>query len=194
MQEDSSDGFRKVLRELDAVCNAARIEHDFGERVRKARQALGITQRDLADAVGLDASAISRLEQGARAVRLGEAALIAKALRTDIQKLAFGERLNNPMLELYGALDELRQAIFQLSIATSAAQRSVDQLQEALENPGVREWLSASPVDADSVIDACRGVRESLNADDRLRQLRWLAAQIVDMDQVHIEVSDDPET
>ncbi|WP_195173596.1 helix-turn-helix domain-containing protein [Mycobacteroides abscessus] len=63
------------------------IECNFGSRVRAARIRHGWTQAQLADALNVDASAISRLEQGARAVRLGEAVLIASALKVDVTSL-----------------------------------------------------------------------------------------------------------
>lgn len=67
-------------------------ESKFGLNVRDARKAQGISQRALAERlaeVGLtiDASAITRLEKGSRAIRLGEALAIAEALSTDLEEL-----------------------------------------------------------------------------------------------------------
>lgn len=67
------------------------IETGFGERVRDARLAREWTQKQLAEKINLDASAVSRLEQGSRAIRLGEAARIARALNTDLGLLVHGE-------------------------------------------------------------------------------------------------------
>lgn len=82
MQDDS---------DIDPV---QRAENGFGERVRNARLRRKWTQRQLAERLQLDASAISRLEQGLRAVRLGEAALIARALDTDLEQLVFSDDID----------------------------------------------------------------------------------------------------
>ncbi|WP_100465904.1 helix-turn-helix domain-containing protein [Mycobacteroides abscessus] len=66
------------------------VETGFGERVREARIVMGLTQRQLAERLDLDASAVSRLEQGARTIRLGEAALIAGVLNVELSELVFG--------------------------------------------------------------------------------------------------------
>jgi len=66
-------------------------EAAFGERVRDARSRREWTQRQLAEKLNLDASAVSRLEQGTRAVRLGEAALIARVLNVDLGLLVYGD-------------------------------------------------------------------------------------------------------
>ncbi|WP_157923453.1 helix-turn-helix domain-containing protein [Mycolicibacterium peregrinum] len=66
-------------------------EAGFGERVRETRLAKKWSQKQLAEKLDLDASAISRLEQGTRAIRLGEAALIARVLDVDLDFLVYGD-------------------------------------------------------------------------------------------------------
>lgn len=61
-------------------------EQRFGSMVLESRRALGISQKDLSDALAsqglvLDNSAISRIEKGTRALRLSEAIVIARVLR-----------------------------------------------------------------------------------------------------------------
>jgi len=61
------------------------IENRFGEEVLKTRRVQRLSQKDLAEGLSqrglaLDASAISRIEKGSRAIRLSEAAVIADAL------------------------------------------------------------------------------------------------------------------
>jgi transcriptional regulator with XRE-family HTH domain len=61
------------------------IESRFGDAVLKGRQALGLSQKTLAHrlterGLAVDASAISRIEKGGRAIRLSEAEVIANAL------------------------------------------------------------------------------------------------------------------
>ena len=62
----------------------ARFNKLVGGRLRVLRTEKGWSQRELADAVrdqlGLDPSAITRLERGERALKLREAAVIAGAL------------------------------------------------------------------------------------------------------------------
>ncbi len=53
---------------------------DIGGRIRAAREELGITQATLADAVGVPREAISRMESGERAVKVGELASLAREL------------------------------------------------------------------------------------------------------------------
>jgi transcriptional regulator with XRE-family HTH domain len=79
--------------EADRESDVQEVEAGFGERVKEARVKAGWTQRDLAAKLGLDASAISRLEKGTRAIRLGEAAHIAIALGSDLGYLVYGPSL-----------------------------------------------------------------------------------------------------
>ncbi|CPR83082.1 prophage regulatory ptotein [Mycobacteroides abscessus subsp. abscessus] len=88
----------------DAVDPAQAIETGFGERVRDFRIERGWTQRQLAERLSLDASAVSRLEQGTRAIRLGEAAQIAEVLGIDFADLVFGD------LDPVSELQDLRNA------------------------------------------------------------------------------------
>ena len=65
--------------------NETPIENRFGETVLEERRIQGISQKVLARelserGLALDASAISRIEKGTRAIRLSEAALIADLL------------------------------------------------------------------------------------------------------------------
>jgi y4mF family transcriptional regulator len=53
---------------------------DFGEAVRKSRKQSGLTQRDLALAVGAGERFIVDLERGKETVRLGKALEVAGAL------------------------------------------------------------------------------------------------------------------
>lgn len=184
--------FRGAINELAGAEQAAKIEVGFGERVRESRISAGMTQRQLAERVGLDASAISRLEQGGRAIRLGEAVLIADAVKADVRRLVYGDLSDDPRLELYSAFDELENATAQVRDATRAAELSIEQVQAALELPDVREYLSTSPVDVDNVIHLCSHVLELLFEHDHPRLLRRLSSELVEMDEVHIKgVSDD---
>lgn len=191
---DSDPALRQALHELSAAETAAKVEVDFGARVREARQIAGMTQRQLADAVGLDASAISRLEQGSRAVRLGEAALIADAVKKDVRQLLYGNLSDDPRLELYSACDELENATAQVRDATRAAEVSLHHLQTALDRPDIREYLSTSPVDVNNVIHMCDYVLQLLFEHDHPRRLRQISAELVDIDQPHLIVGTDDDS
>ena len=52
---------------------------DFGSAVRRARRALGLTQRDLALAVGAGERFVAELERGKATVQLGKALAVARA-------------------------------------------------------------------------------------------------------------------
>lgn len=176
---------------LSAAEADAKLESDFGERVREARLLLGMTQRQLGNAVGLDASAISRLEQGSRAIRLGEAAQIAKALKADIRRLLYGQLSDDPKLLLDSTSDELENATIQLRNATYAVDVSLDHLSTTLQDPDVREYLSISSVDVDNVIGMCDAVRRRLHEEDHLPFVRQISADLVNRDVPHIKLPTD---
>ena len=109
------------VQENGAEDPVQQVESGFGERVREARLRRKWTQRQLADNLQLDASAISRLEQGVRAVRLGEAALIARALESELGSLVFGNDVD-PAAQLQSMtetadrrIDETRGAAIEMA-------------------------------------------------------------------------------
>jgi HTH-type transcriptional regulator/antitoxin HipB len=57
----------------------------FGEAVRKTRKREGLTQRDLALAVGAGERFIVELEKGKETVRLGKALEVAAALGIQVE-------------------------------------------------------------------------------------------------------------
>jgi hypothetical protein len=68
---------------------ARRLEFDlaFAAAVGRNRVAAGLTEQQLADATGLTAGSISKIEQYKRRVTVGEAGLIAHALATTIDEM-----------------------------------------------------------------------------------------------------------
>ncbi|MBB5618440.1 helix-turn-helix domain-containing protein [Microcella frigidaquae] len=75
----------------------------FAQNVARYRAARGWTQRELAEALSsrgmpVDSTAVSRIENGTRDVRLSEALLIADALSVDLDRLLIGMR--SPAQEL----------------------------------------------------------------------------------------------
>ena len=64
----------------------------FGERVRETRIARGMTQQELADAIGMKSrSTINKIELGSRNTKLDTATKIARALNVDPDYLVFGD-------------------------------------------------------------------------------------------------------
>ena len=60
----------------------------YGERIRRYREALGLTQDELAKYADIPSTSISRIEHGTRKVTLDEAVRIAEILRIDLTELA----------------------------------------------------------------------------------------------------------
>lgn len=58
-----------------------------GQNIREARETLGLSQTDLAIAVGTDHSQISRIESGERGLSMRLGLLIAKRLGVSIRSL-----------------------------------------------------------------------------------------------------------
>jgi transcriptional regulator with XRE-family HTH domain len=92
--------------EADRESDLQEVEAGFGERVKEARVKAGWTQRELAEKLHLDASAISRLEKGTRAIRLGEAAHIALALGVSLTYLVYGPSLETVLASYRGGANE----------------------------------------------------------------------------------------
>jgi DNA-binding XRE family transcriptional regulator len=59
----------------------------FGEAVRKARDHLGLTQQQIADALGLTRTSITNIEAGRQRVLLGDIFAFAKALNCSPRSL-----------------------------------------------------------------------------------------------------------
>lgn len=102
-------------------------EADFGARVRDARKGKKWSQRELGERLGLDASAVSRLEAGVRMVRLGEAAQIADALDVPLASLVVPTvptaRMTAALADVDEAVGEARSAIHRAIHAVLAAER-----------------------------------------------------------------------
>lgn len=71
-------------RQIDARSLRREIDRFVGIRVRNARRIVDVTQRDLAAAVGLPQSEISRIETGARSLTVSELIRFAIELRQSV--------------------------------------------------------------------------------------------------------------
>jgi ribosome-binding protein aMBF1 (putative translation factor) len=66
--------------EFDEVYDATRLAIEVGERVRDAREAAGLTQRELASRMGTSQAAVARLEAGGTGATLTTLQKVASAL------------------------------------------------------------------------------------------------------------------
>lgn len=66
--------------EFDETYAAARLALEFGEKVRDAREAAGLSQRDLAARMGTSQAAVARLEAGGVGSTLTTLQRVADAL------------------------------------------------------------------------------------------------------------------
>jgi transcriptional regulator with XRE-family HTH domain len=67
--------------------------HEFGQRVRRRREDLNISQQEIANALGIDQAKVSLIERGARKVDLiKEMPALAKILRCSMTALVQDEK------------------------------------------------------------------------------------------------------
>lgn len=84
------------------------VEETFGQRVRAARQSRGWNQAQLAEAIGLDPSNISRLESGRSRLSLAQAVQVASVLGIGLDTLI---EPTTPEAQLAVALEDLDAAV-----------------------------------------------------------------------------------
>lgn len=70
--------------EYDQAYAAAQLAVEVGERVRAAREAAGLSQRDLAALMGTSQAAVARLEAGGVAATLSTLQRVARALGLEL--------------------------------------------------------------------------------------------------------------
>lgn len=178
------------------------VESEFGESVKRTRTRMGLSQRAFAQRLTdaglvLDASAISRIEQGKRAVRLGEAAVIANALDVDLDDLVYGGLVPERQLQSYRRdanqhMSDARRSLFQMLEAfretddflaeyPDLVSELADETSSAPES--VEEYLDwvADRMNGLSERDVTHGAWRGIFEDDQTRaaQLGRLLASIV---------------
>lgn len=104
----------------------------LGERIAAARERRQVTQAQLAEAIGRDASAISRTEGGERRVSSFELGQIAEFLGADIRELLGIERTASALALAARVADTL---------PASSADQAVEKVTALLEVEGVLEQL-----------------------------------------------------
>ncbi len=81
----------------------------FGERLRKRRLALGITQESVAEKVGISLRWYQMIERGENTVSIDTLLGLSRALTVSIDYLLFGEftnSLSNPYADMVARLTE----------------------------------------------------------------------------------------
>jgi transcriptional regulator with XRE-family HTH domain len=72
----------------------AELAKRFAEEMRVRRDALGLTQEAFGVPLGLDRSAVSRIEKSAPNLSISKAVLIASALESSVSEMVGGEKSN----------------------------------------------------------------------------------------------------
>lgn len=147
----------------DEVGAAAFVEAEFGARVREVRLSNKWTQRQLAEALGVDASAVSRIEQGTRAVRLAEAAAIADALGANLDALVYGKgterQLKTWSLAALHLMDEARRDAVELSDSILAICRMLTESPSLLNSQAAQTLLGKTDNPPSDVVSYLRGMK-----------------------------------
>ncbi len=84
---------------------------DMGARIAELRAARGVSQRQLADHLGVDGSALSRIESGDRGLAVGELVAIAEFLAVDMEALLTDDSVAAPLFRNEGGDAEARDAM-----------------------------------------------------------------------------------
>ena len=137
-----------MLRELCQAHSVAAmqkqsVEQDFGRRVNELRTQLGLSQKDLAgkltDAgMPVDTSAVSRIEKGARALRLAEAITLARVLGVKLDRMVGADEGESLVLETSGILTRFQRSkklvldhTRELALLTAVAGRAKESIDDA---------------------------------------------------------------
>lgn len=104
----------------------------LGEKIRARREALGMSQSKLGEAIGRDQTAVSRLENGDRKVSAYEVAQIADALGVRVREL-LGEPTAVPVVQLAARVND--------AVAAEEAGGAVRPFTELLEAVGILDQV-----------------------------------------------------
>jgi len=93
---DHSNRHFSSLPDKDVLADlASRVDRHVGEQIRRRRQARGVTQQELARALGISYQQIQKYENGTNRVSAGRLYVLAKALETSVD--AFFEDFELPL-------------------------------------------------------------------------------------------------
>lgn len=86
----------------------------MGQRILARRKALGLTQDDLAEMIGVTPPMISNLEQGKKAIRPDNLAKVCKALGISSDFVLYGSNSNSRIDDVVAKLPHLTDAELQV--------------------------------------------------------------------------------
>lgn len=86
-------------------------QQQVGERLAQLRAERSVSQRGLADAVGLDPSALSRIESGERGLAVGELVAAAEHLGVETDRLLCDEQDAAPLFRTDGGREQGEGAV-----------------------------------------------------------------------------------
>jgi transcriptional regulator with XRE-family HTH domain len=140
--------------------NEKSVEERFGAEVAQRRQVMGLSQKALADRLSdyglrVDASAISRVETGTRALRISEALVIAQALGFSLEDVADALPPQHDFEQRRERLDKLLDAL------RSTSQDAADEINGLAwlidENPGLLRAPGGMVDDAPQLLESIEG-------------------------------------
>ncbi|KGV27439.1 helix-turn-helix domain-containing protein [Burkholderia pseudomallei] len=94
---------------------------EFGRRAKERREALGLSQKHVAELVGVSQPAIAKVERGGSTTTTNGFAL-ARALLTTLEWLEFGDEVGSQIPAGYDQLDDLGRAKVEAYISGLLAQ------------------------------------------------------------------------
>lgn len=154
-----------------------RTAEELGSRVAEAREAVGVTQASLAEALGIDRTSVVRLEAGARKVSAGELARVAQFLRRPIDWFVLESP--PPVVSRRRDPGRVHESGVDLDLALDTAARDV----QFLLDRGLLRWSSHDALavpDSHEASEALAGqVRAELQLEDGpITELGAVAAQL----------------
>ena len=130
----------------------------FGERIAEARKAAGVTQKDLATAIGLDRTAVSKIESGARRIDSLELAQISDELRRPVYWF-----LSTPSPAVISRREAREGMVQNADVLLESLAADVEQLVEMrLLTPAPSPQLNVSVDDVETAEQAALAVRRHL--------------------------------
>lgn len=88
------------MRNVNQLEGPHRLDVGLGHRVRERRRALGVTQQELAAAIGVTFQQVQKYERGSNRISFSKLALVAQALKCRLGDLADGLDAGRPALEV----------------------------------------------------------------------------------------------
>lgn len=128
---------------------------DLASRIKRARKLAGLTQKDLAEAVGISQPVISQLEKGTN-LQTVHLVAIARACRVSVDWLATGAG-DSALLPLSEPAEEIEdESSEMIPVTTARAAAGAGYLNTHIEYreqwPFKRAWLKANSLKAESLV------------------------------------------